>query len=235
MQAPDTVTRTTMAEQVYAALKAQIVGGELTCGQRLLPHALAAALQVSLTPVKEALLRLERDGLVETEARRGVVVRRFHAEEIRDLYGLRTLLEVDAVRAGFARGGIASDLIDAMEAEQAALMAALRHRTLPGLNTALQHDRALHALIVGLAGNKLGVAWHAQAMTQTHTVRIYTPATYTPKLLRDEHGAIIAALRSGDEHAASDALRRHLDRSLRDLLTRVAAMGGMEDGLGAGP
>lgn len=226
MQTPVAVTRTTIAEQAYAALKAQIVGGELTCGQRLLPHALAATLQVSLTPVKEALLRLERDGLVETEARRGAVVRRFRAGEVRDLYGLRTLLEVDALRAGFGKGGIAPDLVDAMDAEQAALLAALRHRTLPGLNAALQHDRALHALILGLAGNTLMAACHAQAMTQTHTVRIYTPATYTPKLLRDEHGAIIAALRSGDEPTACDALRRHLDRSMEDLLARVSAMEG---------
>ena len=113
-----------------------------------------------------------------------------------------------------------------MEAEQAALMAALRHRTLPGLTAALQHDRALHALIMGLSGNALMAACHTQAMTQTHTVRIYTPATYTPKLLRDEHGAIIAALRTGDEQAASGALRRHLERSERDLLARVAEMDG---------
>lgn len=220
------ITRETIANQAYAALKGQIVSGELTAGQRLLPLALAAQLQVSPTPVKEALLRLERDGLVETEARRGVVVRRFRADEIRDLYGVRTLLELDAVRSGFAAGPIPPALIDAIAAEQAALMAALARRTLAGLNAALQHDRALHALLVTLSGNKLIAAWHAQVMTQTHTVRVYTPASYTPALLEEEHGAILGALRVGNQAAVLDALRRHLDRSRQDLLTRMAAMEG---------
>jgi len=218
------ITRETIADQAYAALRAQIVAGELASGQRLLPQALAAALQVSPTPVKEALLRLERDGLVRTAARRGVVVRCFHAEEIRDLYGVRILLELDAVQAGFAAGGIAPALVDAIEAEQGALMAALGRRTRPDLNAALRHDRALHALLVTLSSNKLISAWHGLAMTQTHTVRVYTPASYTPQLLEAEHGAIVAALRRGDEALALDALRRHLRRREQDLLTRMAAM-----------
>ena len=54
------ISRETMAEQAYATLKAEIVGGTLQSGQRLLPHALSATLHISPTPVKEALLRLER-------------------------------------------------------------------------------------------------------------------------------------------------------------------------------
>ncbi len=218
------IMRHTMAEQAYDALKAQIVAGELCAGQRLLPLALAATLRISPTPVKEALLRLERDGLVETEARRGVMVRRFRADEIHDLYGVRALLEADAVRAGFAAGAIPPGVIDGMQAEQDALLAALASRTMAGLNVALRHDRALHAMLVTLSGNKLMAAWHGRVMTQTHTVRVYTPASYTPVLLRTEHGAILDALRDQDEAAAREALRRHLDRSRDDLLTRMAEM-----------
>lgn len=218
------IARHTMAEQAYAALKAQIVAGELTAGQRLLPLVLAASLRISPTPVKEALLRLESDGLVETEARRGVMVRRFRADEIRDLYGVRLLLESDALRVAFASGPIPPSLVAAMQAEQDALLAALGDRTVAGLNAALQHDRALHAVLVTLGGNKLIAGWHGQVMTQTHTVRVYTPASYTPRLLRTEHGAILEALRHNDEAAAQGALCRHLDRSRDDLLTRMAAM-----------
>jgi len=215
------ISRETMAEQAYATLKAEIVGGTLQSGQRLLPHALSATLHISPTPVKEALLRLERDGLVVTESRRGVVVRRFGPNEITDLYGMRALLEQHAVRTGFAGGRIDPGLIAGLNAEQAALLTALGKRTQAGLNEALQHDRNLHALLVALSGNALMMNAHAQAMMQTHTVRVYTPASYTPRLLRAEHGAIIAALRSANEAASLAALAKHLDRSRADLLARM--------------
>lgn len=220
------ITRATIADQAYASLKAQIVTGELPAGLRLLPNALAAKLQVSPTPVKEALLRLERDGLVETEARRGVVVRRFRQAELAELYGVRALIEMHAVRVAFAANRVDAELVQALETEQTGLLKALGGRTAAGLAEALRFDRALHGRLVNLTGNTLMVAWHAQVMTQTHTVRIYTPATYTPELLRAEHGAIIAALRAGDEDATLAALDQHLGRSQLDLMQRAAAMAG---------
>ncbi len=224
------ITRATIAEQAYASLKAQIVTGELAAGQRLLPNALAARLQVSPTPVKEALLRLERDGLVETEARRGVVVRRFRQAEIAELYGVRALIETHAVRVAFAEGRADAELARALETEQAGLLEALDAHSAAGLTEALRFDRALHGRLVGLTSNTLMIAWHAQVMTQTHTVRIYTPATYTPELLRAEHGALIAALRAGDEDATLAAVDQHLGRSQLDLMQRAAAMAGADDG-----
>jgi DNA-binding GntR family transcriptional regulator len=217
------ITRATIAETAYQALKDQIVRGELPAGRRLLPNALAAALQISPTPVKEALLRLERDGLVETEARRGVMVRRFRHAEIVHLYEVRHLIERHAVDLGFANGRVDGGLLAAMEACQSALLAALDRRSTAGLTEALGHDRALHAALAALTANPLMVDWHAQVMTQTHTVRVYTAETYTPDLLRDEHGAIIAALRARDLAQTQAALTRHLDRSRDDLLERAAA------------
>lgn len=221
MLVPAGITRETMAEQAYAALKRRIVSGKLPAGQRLLPNALATALSISPTPVKEALLRLERDGLVAAEARRGAVVRRFRADEVVHLYEVRALIEAHALRAGFAAGRVDPALLDVLEVDQARLLAALTKRTAAGLADALEHDRALHGRLAALAGNPLLVEWHARVMTQTHTVRIYTPATYTPELLRDEHGRIIAALRAGDRDGALAALGQHLRRSEADLVSRA--------------
>jgi DNA-binding GntR family transcriptional regulator len=223
------IPRATIAETAYLALKGQIVRGELQAGQRLLPKTLAAALEISPTPVKDALLRLERDGLVETEARRGVVVRRFRRAEIAHLYEVRELIERHAVAAAFANGAPPASLLAALRRDQRSLLAALDRRSGAGLTKALGHDRALHANLVALTANPLLIAWHAQVMTQTHTVRVYTPATYTPDLLRDEHGAIIAALSANDRAAAETALARHLARSRDDLITRAAATGMLPD------
>lgn len=214
-------TRATMAEQAYRSLKARIVSGDLHAGERLLPNVLATALEISPTPVKEALLRLQRDGLVETETRRGMMVRRFRRSEIIHLYEVRGLIERHALHAGFADADGLATLVKAMEREQRALLAALDRRTLAGLTEALAHDRALHAHLVAQTGNPLMADWHSQVMTQTHTIRIYTALTYTPELLIAEHGAIIAALRAKHLPEAEAALIRHLDRSREDLAERA--------------
>ena len=69
------VVRATLAEQVHSELRSRILGGQLPSGHRLLPEELAVDLSISQTPIKEALLRLEADGLVVSEQRRGSVVR----------------------------------------------------------------------------------------------------------------------------------------------------------------
>jgi DNA-binding GntR family transcriptional regulator len=83
----------------------------------------------------------------------------------------------------------------------------------------------LHARLVAMTGNPLMIDWHAQVMTQTHTVRVYSPASYTPDLIRAEHGAILAALGAGDQAGAQAALRRHLARSQADLIARMVTLG----------
>ena len=212
-------SRATMAETAYRTLKAQIVSGALPGGHRLLPGELASALEISPTPVKEALFRLERDGLVETEVRRGMTVRRFRRDEVVHLYESRILIECHAVRRVVA-AGLASEAAAEMAVAQDALLAALARRTPAGLADALEHDCALHAGLVARAGNPLIAEWHATVMTQTHTVRVYSPLTYTPETLAAEHGAIIDALRRADLPGAEAALVRHLERSRDELAAR---------------
>jgi DNA-binding GntR family transcriptional regulator len=218
-------TRATIAEKAYRVIKAQIISGALPAGQRLMANLLAGDLDISPTPVKEALLRLQRDGLVEVESRRWVMVRRFRSTEIEHLYEVRNLIEQHALITAFARGQVDATLMVALEQEQRALLAALDRRTEAGLIDALAHDRMLHARLVTLTGNPLMIDWHAQVMTQTHTVRVYSPANYTPELIHAEHGAILAALGTGDQAGAQAALRRHLARSQTDLIERTVQLG----------
>src|SRR6218665_2222504 len=98
--------KTTLAEQAYQELRSRIVSGRLAGGQRLLPNELAADLGISPTPVKEACLRLEADGLLVNSSRRGMVVRSFNEEDVEELYAARVLLEKGAVEAAFDAGRI---------------------------------------------------------------------------------------------------------------------------------
>lgn len=93
MQTSGAPTSTTRA---YDDLRAAILGGELEPGERLRTAALAERFGTSRTPVREALVLLEADGLVDLEPHRGAVVRAFPADDLLDLYDVRAVLEARA-------------------------------------------------------------------------------------------------------------------------------------------
>lgn len=93
------ITRTPLREQVYDVLVDRIQSGGFPPGAPLRHRALAEELEVSPTPIREALLRLAREGLVEAEAGRGFRVRSFDADEVRQKYPILWTLEGLALRA----------------------------------------------------------------------------------------------------------------------------------------
>ncbi len=221
-----TIVRTTLAEQAYADLRERILSGRLPAGHRLLPEELALALAISPTPIKEALVRLDQEGLVAMETRRGAVVRRFTAGDVGNLYEARQLIELHALARGFAEGGSDARFADRLASVQDELMAQRALGSQAGLIDALAQDRGFHALIVALASNPTLTDWHERVMTQTHTVRVYSLASYPLQRLADEHDAIVAAVRAGDAAAARDALQRHLVRSRDEIISRLADAAG---------
>src|SRR5690242_10621005 len=82
-----------LGDRTYDSLRAAIVSGELAPGQPLVDRALADQLQVSRTPVREALHRLEADGLVQPRGRAGWEVTDFTEQDVHELFQLRMLLE----------------------------------------------------------------------------------------------------------------------------------------------
>jgi DNA-binding GntR family transcriptional regulator len=214
------LTKATLADQAYEKLHRKIVSGELACGQRLLAEELASALQISPTPVKEALVRLEAEGLLATELRRGVMVRRFSAEDVRELYDARLFIELHALRHGFATGRITQPFLATLRAQFAKHLAAAQRGTLRGLREALRLDRVFHAEIVGVLHNKVFASWHRRVIDQTHTVRVYTLETYASPRLAAEHGALLEALERNDAAASVAALEQHLTLSRDEILQR---------------
>src|ERR1700691_1970913 len=88
-----------LTELTYRSIKEQLLDGTLREGMRLTEELLATQLGISKSPVREALNRLEVEGLVCIESRRGAYVREFSSKEVSDLYDLREMLELHAVAA----------------------------------------------------------------------------------------------------------------------------------------
>ncbi|MGK6311510.1 GntR family transcriptional regulator [Neorhizobium sp. DT-125] len=212
----------TLAEQAYQELRSRIVSGRLAGGQRLLPNELAADLGISPTPVKEACLRLEADGLLINSSRRGMVVRSFNEEDVEELYAARMLIEKGAVEAAFDAGRID-------EALQAKLAESLEsHRryakgtSLDDLAKALSHDRAFHSALVGAARIPMISDAHARIVGQTHTVFVSIPGDYSRSV--EEHQDILDAIVAGKKSQIIEALQRHLERSRQNTLRQVKVL-----------
>lgn len=216
-----TVHTSTLAEQAYHSLRDRIVRGDLAVGQRLMPEELGQALSISPTPVKEALLMLERDGLIQSSARRGASVRRFTSRDIVDLYDARLMIEQRAISVGHAAGRLDAATLARLAAVVALHAERSTRRSASDLRQALQHDHELHSVLAGLAGNPLLVDWHQRLLRQTQLVRAYSLRAYDAgRLARAarDHAAILLALREGDPAAANLALETHLATSLASVL-----------------
>jgi DNA-binding GntR family transcriptional regulator len=95
----------TNAVRVQAELREAILAGSLPPGARLRAEPLAERLRTSRTPVREALILLAREGLVDVEPRRGAIVRSFDAADLADLYDVRALIEPHAAHRAATRIG----------------------------------------------------------------------------------------------------------------------------------
>jgi DNA-binding GntR family transcriptional regulator len=215
----NTLIKVTLADQAHQELRARIVSGRLRGGERLLPNELAADLGISPTPVKEACLKLEADGLVVNSSRRGMVVRDFTVEDVEELYAARMLLEKGAVKVAFDAG----QLHEALHAQLLESLA--KHRefatsaTLDDLSKALFHDRSFHTALVSAARIPVISGTHGRILDQTHTVFVSILGDYARSV--EEHQNIADAIAARSKAQIIDALWRHLERSRQNTLRQV--------------
>jgi DNA-binding GntR family transcriptional regulator len=210
----------TLAEQAYEELKSRIVTGRLPPGQRLLADELASQLVISQTPIKEALAELQRDGLVEGASRRASTVRRFSHQDIAEIYEGRILIETHAVARALRARRVDDAFLGSLESIFAALVEHVQQRNPTDLATAIALDREFHEAIVGLGANRVLAGWHRILLRQTQTIHSYSLERYDQARSRDEHGAILAALRTRKVAASVRALRTHLEASQREMMSR---------------
>ena len=206
--------RRTAHELVRDTLRRAIFSGVLTGGTHLGQAEIATQLDVSTTPVREALRDLAADGLIRIDPHRGAVVHELDPDELREVYEIRMALEPIAIRK-------ATRHITAAELDEArALQDRMDHETDPGAWSALSWDfhllierasRAprLHALVTNAHG---ATARYVGNAMKTHPERVVEANA--------EHRALIDALAGEDAEAAEKIVVRHLARTLDLLLAR---------------
>ncbi len=198
-----------LGDRVVHQLLDHLLSGQITPGSRLREVELAARLGVSRTPVREALARLARDGLVELLPNRGAIVRQLGADELRHIYQLREALEGLAAELACERctpDDLArlQALFDATAARDANFAAACR-----------RVDQELHRLIAARSGNPV----LAQEIRRFHDLvqlvreRVDDVSGALDQALA-EHRAILTALERRRPAEARAAMTAHIRRAL---------------------
>jgi len=198
--------RGSLADAVAVAVRDGIAAGELAEGTTYSVYQLAEILDVSRSPVREALLRLAEAGLVEIARNRGFRVLLPSAHDVEEIFEIRLALEPPAVRRAATRAD--QDQRDLVAAHLATMRAAAERDDPAAFWPA---DRGLHDALLRASGN-------ARAASIVDDLRATTallgpPTTATGRTLReihDEHAPIVDAVVAGDAAAAETAMRRHL-------------------------
>jgi len=199
-------------------LRADILAGGWAPGTHRTLGALAAEHGVSMSPVREALLALEGEGLVEIRQHRGAVVPVLDAKLFADLYDLRGALQSLLARRAAELATEAE--LKAIAGHAAGFAAAAKRQDAA---EALRHNEAFHATIDEAGRNPQARALLAARTAFVNAVRLrlgYGPARM--KRAARQHEAILAALRDRDPQAAATAAFDHVESAKRDLLERFA-------------
>lgn len=202
------------AERVYRHVKHAIFEQVHPGGTLLSEGGLAADVGVSRTPVREALLRLESEGLVRLYPKKGALVLSMSAQDVDDVFAARSMVESFTARAAWAARAA---LVPALTGHLDRMRRAAREHTVTAFAAA---DADFHTALVDAAGNPVISRFHAglrerQLCIGRAVIRL------SPERMRrsiTEHAAIVDALREGNRRAFTDLVATHTGEAHRTLL-----------------
>ena len=200
--------RRTAHELVRDSLRRAILSGTLAGGTRLVQADIATSLDVSTTPVREALRDLATEGLIRLDAHRGAIVHSPDSAEVRDLYEVRKILEAEAIRR-------ATETISEDDMAQARQLHQRMQRERDPLAWA-DLNRRFHAILVDAAGSPRLSAMLAQ-LRDAAAVYVALSLNVEPGQLNagnHGHAELLDAMARRDAQAAADLAVAHLDSTL---------------------
>jgi DNA-binding GntR family transcriptional regulator len=200
-----------LGDEVYNAIYSQLMSHKIAPGGRISVDNLARELSVSQTPVREALSRLEAQGLVIKAHLIGYsAAEQMDQHKFEDLCELRMLLEPFA--AARAAVHMSEDSINALESLANSMKLLERNNSKAAYGQFAQSDSQFHNLIALGSGNELVHSVLSNIHTHVHLFRLFYHSRATADA-NNEHDQIIDALRRRDADAAATSMRRHIECS----------------------
>jgi DNA-binding GntR family transcriptional regulator len=196
-----------LSEQVYARVRHQIITGEAAPGSKLVELDIAARMGTSQGTVREALQRLEREGLVERKAHRATYVTAVAPDEMYEIFSVRSSIESFAIRRAIRH--ITAKDIETLEN----LVETMRQSAVEGGITKLvEHDLTFHRLLCEWSGSRVLLnAWTPlYAQIQRYIVQMHPHYFADLRTVADTHLPVLQALRDRDADAAASLVKEHI-------------------------
>ena len=221
---PTTITFQPMMESrpireiAYEVLKHAIITGQIPAGERIVETDYADRLHISRTPLREALRKLERDGLVEYVLRRGVVVRAFTMEDVEEIYTIRNSLEMLTLPAIIAKA--TEEDIQGLKDRLAEMDVVLEHGDIEALSPMA---RAFHAQLTGICGqNRILRVIEGQDEFIKRFSAMAIRQENRRSQAHEEHYKLVEYIEKRDLENFQALMHRHIERSKENCLEALA-------------
>ena len=215
-----------LRDQAYKHIHGKLLAGELPAGHVVSEHSLAREIGISRTPVREAIQRLEQEGILEQVPRYGTIVRRPERRDLEELYQLREALEPYAV--GHAAGHLSTEDLNTLSKlcdEIRTIATGLKKAPRAGLDATLMRrvlsaDLGFHMVLLRASGNRRLMKIIADSRMLT---RIFgTPRQEHDLAVLEEtyrfHSEILEAVKKGHAEHAQQLMADHIRASTREAL-----------------
>jgi DNA-binding GntR family transcriptional regulator len=204
-----------LSAKAFTELRLMILNNQLKIGIYYLERELVELLNISRTPLKEALVRLEHEGLIKIQPRHGIRVLPISVEDMEEIYQVITCLECEAIHSLADKPMNAEDQA-LLEASTGAMERALES---DDLSAWAEADEKFHTLILDLCGNKRLKETVMMFWGQAHRTRYFTLSfREKPKSSTEDHRSVIQAIKSGDTETAVAIHKQHRVKGSRALI-----------------
>ncbi|HYY10628.1 MAG TPA: GntR family transcriptional regulator [Kineosporiaceae bacterium] len=211
--------RQALSDDVYDAIKSQLLSNQLPPGGRINIDELRRDLGVSNTPIRQALSRLEAEGLVVKEPFRGYAASDFLGlERLLQVYELRSVLEPGVAALAAVRRS--QDQVEEL-AGLAVMPQVQPNEELKTVQIAHDMDARFHLSIAECTGNPQLVEHVHRVHERQLPFRYFTRHVSDRSRANEEHLAVVAAIRAGDGPAAEEAMRRHIANAVARVTSRA--------------
>lgn len=206
---------TTAVQRAASLIREGIVTGRFPPGVRLKVADLAESIAIGTMPVREALRKLEGEGLIEIEANRGATVRRLDRKFVQDIYELRAQVDLYAIRNSIRRMTLARfQELDGFRLKAEEALGAGK------LDVFLQADKDLHMTVFQIAGNREAQRFSESTWDLIATLRArFGYQSGRADQIIDEHRRLVAALGALDAGAAEQIAAMHHIAGMEDILS----------------
>lgn len=215
-----------ISDQIYERLKERIIHGEIEPGKRLLQSQVAQELKTSRTPVREAFRLLEQDGLVERIPQGGIRVTCLDQETIREVFGIRKVLETYAIELACRR--ITEEeisLLKKLTNQARQILAARNAGAKSKINQLFALNSQFHEIIYRASGNAYLLAVINSLRNMVYRLRflgLRSQSTWSRAW--QEHAQLIKLLEKKNKKAAITLIKTHLSHGIADVLSGMKAL-----------